>query len=307
MLKHWKLLASRFWGNWLGLALMRLSVYLSPTSRSLIASIIGKSLSVFAAKKCFVAKRNIALCFPELSKSEQKILLKKTLYSVGMMPLETALSWWASDRSLLTIVDYDGLEHLQSAVKKGRGVILMTGHFTSMELGGRLMMLKHPMHVMFHNMKNPLFNQVMLHYRHKHSEGSLLQADIRGLLRALKANKIVWYAPDQDFGGKTSVFAKFFNLPAATIVAPSRLAEKSGAVVIPFMPCRQPDGRYLMKLFPALENYPSGNTLQDAQKLNDWLEAQVKQYPEQYLWVHRRFKTQPDGRGKLYIQPTKST
>ncbi|WP_280530198.1 lysophospholipid acyltransferase family protein [Methylophaga nitratireducenticrescens] len=132
---------------------MRLSVYLPHSSRSFIAAFIGKSLTLFAAKKCFVAKRNIAMCFPELSKSEQKILLKKTLYSIGMMPFETALSWWAPDKSLAKIVDYDGLEHLQSAVKKGRGVILLTGHFTSMELGGRLMMLQHPMHVMFNNMK----------------------------------------------------------------------------------------------------------------------------------------------------------
>lgn len=296
----YKLLMPRLWLSWLGLALMRLSIYLPPASRSFIARYIGKGFARFARKKYLIAKRNIALCFPELSASEQQNLLQKNLQNIGMMPMETALSWWASDKTLAKTVDFEGLEHLQSALDKGRGVILLTGHFTSMELGGRLMMLQHPLHVMFHNLKNPLMNQVMLHYRKKHSEGSILQADIRGLFRALKANKVVWYAPDQDFGGKTSVFAKFFGVTAATIIALPRLAERSGAAVVPFMPCRQPDGRYLLKLFPALNNYPSGNDLHDAQRFNDLLETQIRQYPEQYLWVHRRFKTQPDGRGLLY-------
>lgn len=297
-----KFFAPRFWLNWLGLALMRLSVYLPATSRSAVARLIGSGFGRFSGKKYHVARRNIALCFPELSAAEQQRLLQKNLHSVGMMPLETALSWWASDKTLTKIADFAGLEHLQAALDKGRGVILLTGHFTPMELGGRLMMLKQPLHVMFHHLKNPLMNQVMLHYRQKHSEGSILQADLRGLLRALKANKVVWYAPDQDFGGKTAVFAKFFGVTAATIVALSRLAGKSGAAVVPFMPCRQADGRYLLQLFPALDNYPGADDLQDAQRLNDWLEAQIRLYPEQYLWVHRRFKTQPDGRGHLYSQ-----
>lgn len=301
-----KFFAPRFWFNWLGLVLMRSSVYLPAASRPLIARLIGKVFVILAGKKYFVAQRNIALCFPELSAVEQQRLLRKNMQSLGMMPLETALSWWGSDKSLSKIVDFAGLEHLQSALDQGRGVILLTGHFTSMELGGRLMMLRQPLHVMFHNLKNPLMNQIMLHYRQKHSAGSFLQADLRGLLRALKSNKVVWYAPDQDFGGKTSVFAKFFGVTAATIVALSRLADRSGAAVVPFMPCRQADGRYLMQLFPALENYPSGDDLQDAQRLNDWLEAQIRQYPEQYLWVHRRFKTQPDGRALLYPPPSAS-
>lgn len=299
--------APRFWLNWLGLALMRLSIYLPAFSRSCLAGIIGRSFGYFSAKKYDVARRNIALCFPELSALQQHQLLQKTLRSIGMMPLETALSWWASDKKLAAMVDFTGLEHLQAALDKGRGVILLTGHFTSMELGGRLMMLQQPLHVMFHNLKNPLMNQVMLHYRQKHSEGSILQADLRGLLRGLKANKVVWYAPDQDFGGKTSVFAKFFGVTAATIVALPRLAAKSGAAVVPFMPCRQADGRYLLQLFPALDNYPSGDDLQDAQRLNDWLEAQIRQSPEQYLWVHRRFKTQPEGRGHLYFPASTTT
>lgn len=297
---QWKYFAPRFWFNWLGLALMRLSLYLPAASRPLIARLIGKVFAKLASRKYFVAQRNIALCFPELSALEQNHLLQKNLQSLGMMTLETALSWWASDKSLAKMVDFTGLEHLQSALAQGRGVILLTGHFTNMELGGRLLMLQQPLHVMFHNLKNPLMNQVMLHYRQKHCEGSILQADLRGLLRALKANKVVWYAPDQDFGGKTSVFATFFGVTAATIIALSRLADRSGAVVVPFMPCRQADGRYLLQLCPALENYPCGDDLQDAQRINDWLEAQIRQYPEQYLWVHRRFKTQPDGRDHLY-------
>jgi len=141
---------------------------------------------------------------------------------------------------------------------------------------------------------------VMLHQRQRHSEGTILQADMRGMLRALKKNKVVWYAPDQDFGRRTSVFAKFFGIKAATIPATARLAKMSGAAVVPYVPRRLPNGNYSIDIGPAWENYPIGDELADAQRVNDWVEAEIKKSPTQYLWVHRRFKTQPEGKGLFY-------
>jgi KDO2-lipid IV(A) lauroyltransferase len=149
-------------------------------------------------------------------------------------------------------------------------------------------------------LKNALFNAVMMRARTYHSEGIVLRDDPRGMLRALKKNKVVWYAPDQDFGKRRAVFAKFFGIQAATIVATARMVKMTGARIVPFVPRREADGNYTVTIGKAWEDYPTGDDLVDAQRINDWLEQEIRQSPEQYLWMHRRFKTQPDGKGHLY-------
>lgn len=295
-----KFLHPRFWPNWLGLLLMRLSVYLPPSWQRIAGHLLGRFMRLFMKERERVAKRNLELCFPEMAEVERKKLLDENMLTMGMMPIETAISWWASDKNLEKRVEYHGLEHIQQALAKGKGVLLLTGHFTSMELGGRLIMLKQPCYVMFRELKSPLFNVVMMQQRQRHSEGTILQADMRGMLRALKKNKVVWYAPDQDFGRRTSVFARFFGINAATIPATARLAKMSGTSIVPFVPRRLPNGRYSIDIGPAWENYPTGDELADAQRVNDWVEAEIRKSPAQYLWVHRRFKTQPEGKGLFY-------
>jgi KDO2-lipid IV(A) lauroyltransferase len=248
-----------------------------------------------------IARRNLELCFPELTDKQRAELLAENFRTMGMMLIETALSWWASDASLQKRVQYQGLEHLEAALAKGKGVILLTGHFTSMELGGRLIMLKNPCYVMFRELNNQLFNAVMMQARTHHSEGIVLRDDPRPMVRALKKNKVVWYAPDQDFGPKMSVFAKFFGVPAATVPATARLVKMSGAAVIPFVPRREKDGSYTLSLSAPLTNFPAGDDVVDAQIINDILEKEIRQSPAQYLWIHRRFKTQREGqKASLY-------
>jgi KDO2-lipid IV(A) lauroyltransferase len=169
-----------------------------------------------------------------------------------------------------------------------------------MEIGGRLIMLQTPAYVMFRHLKNPLFNAVMMRSRIYHSEGIVMRDDVRPMLRALRKNKVVWYAPDQDFGPRNSIFAKFFGVTAATIPATARMVKMTGAEVVPFVPKRNSDGSYHIQIFPAWKAYPSGDDIVDAQRINDWIESQIRQMPEQYFWLHRRFKTQPDGKGRLY-------
>ena len=291
----------RYWPSWLGLGLMRLSVYLPVRLQMLSGRLIAWVITPLTASRRRVAQRNLALCFPELTEQQREDLLDENMRTMGMLLLETALSWWASDRSLAKRVRYECLEHLEAGLAKGKGVILLTGHFTSMELGGRLIMLKKPCYVMFRELKNPLFNAVMVQARTYHSEGIVLQEDPRAMVRALRKNKIVWYAPDQDYGRKLSIFAKFFGNTAATVPATARIAKMSGAAVVPFVPRREQDGTYTLTLSPTLENFPTGDDVADAQRINDLIEKEVRQSPEQYYWVHRRFKTQPEGKkGSLY-------
>lgn len=290
----------RYWSSWLGLILMRLSVFLPGRLQVIIGQVMGWAMRPMMRSRAQIAHRNIELCFPELSEKERKTLVKRSLDMMGMMMIETAMSWWASDKRLAKRVRYEGLEYLEQAKAEGKGVILLTGHFTSMELGGRLIMLKTPAYVMFRQLKNPLFNAVMMRARTFHSEGIVLQEDPRSMLRALKKNKVVWYAPDQDFGKRASVYARFFGVQAATIVATARMVRLTGARIVPFVPRREKDGSYTISIGKPWEDYPSGDDLQDAQRINDWLEQEIRRSPEQYLWVHRRFKTQPEGKGLLY-------
>lgn len=279
---------------------MRLSVYLPAKLQYRIGMLLGQLMQPFMRSRAKVVRRNLELCFPEMSDTEREDLVKKILKNTGMMMIETAISWWASDRQLRRRVTYEGLEHLEAAKAKGKGVILLTGHFTSMEIGGRLIMLQTPAYVMFRHLKNPLFNAVMMRSRIYHSEGIVMRDDVRAMLRALRKNKVVWYAPDQDFGPRNSIFAKFFGVTAATIPATARMVKMTGAEVVPFVPKRNSDGSYHIQIFPAWEAYPSGDDIVDAQRINDWIEFQIRQMPEQYFWLHRRFKTQPDGKGRLY-------
>ena len=282
---------------------MRLSIYLPAKMQLWAGKILSLLMMPFMTARKKIARRNLGLCFPELSEQQQQELLKDNFRTMGMMLIETALSWWASDASLQKRVRYEGLEHLDAALAKGKGVILLTGHFTSMELGGRLIMLKTPCYVMFRELNNPLFNAVMMQSRTHHSEGIVLRDDPRSMVRALRKNKVVWYAPDQDFGPKLSLFARFFGVQAATVPATARIVKMSGAAVIPFVPRREKDGSYTLSLGEPLQDYPTGDDQADAQKVNDLIEQEVRKSPEQYLWVHRRFKTQPEGKGLLYRKP----
>ncbi|MDH5358075.1 MAG: LpxL/LpxP family Kdo(2)-lipid IV(A) lauroyl/palmitoleoyl acyltransferase [Gammaproteobacteria bacterium] len=293
----------RFWPSWLGLFLMRLSIYLPAKMQLWAGRILSLLMMPFMTARKKIARRNLELCFPELSDQQRQDLLKDNFRTMGMMLIETALSWWASDASLQKRVRYEGLEHLDTALAKGKGVILLTGHFTSMELGGRLIMLKTPCYVMFRELNNPLFNAVMMKSRTHHSEGIVLRDDPRSMVRALRKNKVVWYAPDQDFGPKMSLFARFFGVQAATVPATARIVKMSGAAVIPFVPRREKDGSYTLSLGEPLRDYPTGDDLADAQRINDLIEQEVRKSPAQYLWVHRRFKTQPEGKGLLYKKP----
>lgn len=291
----------RFWPSWLGLLFMRLSIYLPVKAQLMVGKWLSWIMTPLMKSRKKIAQRNLELCFPEFSEEQRSALLKENFRTMGMMLIETALSWWASDASLQKRVQYQGLEHLEAALAKGKGVILLTGHFTSMELGGRLIMLKNPCYVMFRELNNQLFNAVMMQARTYHSEGIVLRDDPRPMVRALKKNKVVWYAPDQDFGRKMSVFATFFGVPAATVPATARLVKMSGAAVIPFVPRREKDGSYTLSLSAPLTNFPTGDDVADAQVINDLLEKEIRLSPAQYLWIHRRFKTQREGeKASLY-------
>jgi KDO2-lipid IV(A) lauroyltransferase len=266
-----------------------------------VGKALGRTLKHIAPARRRIAETNLALCFPELSPEDREKLLLRHFESLGMGLMEVAMSWWASDDQLRPLASIDGLEHLQQALRHGKGAILLSAHFTSLEMGGRLLTLHVPLHALYRPAKNPLFQSVMHRARERHAEKAIPYHDMRALLKSLKNNKAVWYAPDQHHGGKHKAFVPFFNVLAATNTNTSRLARMSGAPVIPFFVRRPPPtGGYRLTLYPPLADFPGDDPVQDTRRINQIIEAEVRKAPEQYLWVHRRFRRRPPGEPRIY-------
>lgn len=263
---------------------------------------IGGLAGRLARRRRRIAETNLALCFPELTQSQRTALLKAHLEAMGMALFETANAWWAPDSKMRSQVRFEGTEHLQQAMNRGKGVILLTGHFTTLELGGRFMTFQQPFHVMYRLHKNPLYEAIQHRQRERQSRlPPLSHEDLRGLLRAFRKGHAVWYAPDQNHGLRNSLFVPFFGIPTCTLTATSRLAALSGAAVVPYFPRRLPGtAGYEVTILPAMENFPSDDLAEDTRRINALLEHHIRQAPEQYLWMHRRFKTRPPGQPSLY-------
>jgi len=301
---QWQFLHPRFWPSWLGLLFMRLTIYLPIKIQLWLGNIIGVVMGMILKDRMKIAQRNLELCFPELNPEQRAELLKRNQQEMGMLLIETALSWWASDEQLRKRVRYEGFEHIDQALAKGKGIILLTGHFTSMEIGGRLFTLKNSGYVFVRPMKNALFNAVMMNARKRSGEGIILRDDPRSMIKILRKGKIIWYAPDQDFGKNRSIYVSFFGVPAATISATGKIAKITEAAVILFVPKRETDGSYTLTCKPALTDFPLGDNDKDTQRINDIIESEIRKMPEQYVWIHRRFKSQPNRRkGAVYKEP----
>lgn len=247
-----------------------------------------------------VAATNIGMAFPELSESERKSLLIKHFHNVGRTIIESALSWWSKKEQLEKLAHIHNLEYLNEAAAQGKGVVLLSAHFTSFEIAGRLLTDQHPFQVLYKEQKgNPLFESYTTYRRLHYYIRAITHHDLRGMVRGLKEKLTCWYLPDQDFSTNQSVFAPFMGVSTSTITTTARIAKMSGALVVPYYPLRRHDGSgYDIHILPPLKNFPSGTSLEaqiaDATTINQLMEPFVKQEPAQYLWMHRRFRTRPD-------------
>lgn len=296
-----RILSVRYWPAWLGLGLLRCLCRLPYAWQTAVGRLLGRVALHLARRRRHIAEVNLALCFPGLTAGERHRLLKAHFASLGIGVLEMAMSWWGTDRQLRKLATMEGLHNLQAALGGGRGVILLSAHFTTLEIGGRLLSLSVPFHVLYRDHKNLALDAVMRAARTRNFETAIPRGDLRGMLNSLRRNVPVWYAPDQDHGVGHGLFVPFFGVPAATLTAISRLARLSGAAVVPFFQTRLPGNRgYRLTLFPALEHFPGASVERDLRRVNGLIEAWVREQPEQYLWVHRRFKTRPPDMPAVY-------
>lgn len=292
----------RFWLTWIGVGLLRLVASIPYAVQLFIGRRLGDLVFWLLPGRRKIARRNLELCFPELDAKTRHRLLRSCLQSVGISLMEAAFSWWGSETRLKNLYRLEGEEHLQDALEQGKGVLLLGGHYTTLEISGRFLAFHtNDLQPIYKPAHNQLFNALMVASRSRLFDKLLSNREFRTILRSLKDNKVVWYAPDQDFGREQSVFAPFMGVPTATLTMTSRLAKSSGAPVLPFYSQRLPGSEgYLIKLLPPLPNFPSGDDVVDATRINETIEQQVRNAPEQYLWLHRRFKTRPPGEEDIY-------
>ena len=296
-----RLLSPRHWPSWIGLGAVRLIAKLP--YRALRA--LGLGLGVLTARlpgaRRHVAQRNLQVCFPELSDTERAQLLHSNLADLGMMLVEFAFAWFGSDRALARVpCTVEGLEHLERCCKQGRGVLLVGAHFSHLELCARLVSQRIRIAGMYRVMDDAVFERAVLHARLLYAEAMFTKDELRASVKYLKRGGTLWYAPDQDMRGKDCVFAPFFGVAASTLTATHHLARLSGAAVIPFFHKREARGGYAIKLEAPLENFPSTDIGADTARVNACIERMVREAPAQYLWVHKRFKTRPQGAAPIY-------
>jgi len=260
---------------------------------------LGRLVYYFARRRRHIAAVNLQLCFPELNQSQQQTLLYRHFESLGMGLLEMLNAWWQPSSFFESLWQIEGLEHLHTALARGQGVILLSAHFNALEVGGRFVTGQTALHAIYRSHEHPVIEYLFRHSREKYAEKVIARDNMREVLRSLRLKKTLWLAIDQNYGHKHSVFADFLGIQAATNTILSRLLSISDAVVIPFFTLRLPDG-YKIIFYPPLDNFPSGNLQTDATRINQLLEAAIRQAPEQYLWVHRRFKDRPAGEESFY-------
>lgn len=295
------LLSPRYWPVHIGMAAGWLAAQLPFRLQMLLGRSLGTLAYYLMPGRRRIARTNLGLCFPERDTAARRRLLRVHFRSLGLGVIETAMSWWTPTQQLHGLAKLEGLEHLHTALAAGKGVILLSAHFTTLEIGGRLLALQAPFHVLYRRHKNAAFEAVMQRARARHFEKAISRDDMRGMLKSLKANMPVWYAPDQNYGAEHSIFVSFFNIPASTITATARLARISGARVVPFFQERLPGTQgYRLRLYPALEHFPTEDEAADTQRINNLIEAEIRKIPAQYLWAHRRFKTRPPGAAPIY-------
>ena len=284
---------------WLALGVMCIGARLPWSVQRALGRLIGAlALGVATARKR-AARINLALCFPEMSPEQRERLLRESFRDLGIGLFEFARAWWGSATPMRRTVRIEGLELLDGIRAQGRGVLMVSGHFMTLEMCGRLMCDHLPLTGMYRRHRSPVMEWAVKRGRLRYAKAMYTNDEIRPAIRHLKQGGFLWYAPDQDMRGKDTVFAPFFGVPAATITATHQFARLSGCAVVPFFHRRE-GADYVLRVGAPLEDFPSSDAAAGSTRVNGAIEAMVREAPTQYLWIHRRFKRRPPGMASPY-------
>jgi Kdo2-lipid IVA lauroyltransferase/acyltransferase len=290
------LLHPKYWLLWFGVALMRTTQVLPLHLQMKLGASLGRLVMRLAGSRTRTAKRNISLCFPQMSAQEQQTLLVQNFEETGKALFDTINAWWWSDEKVQRHMQITGAEHITDTLADGQGVILFAVHCLPLEMGGRMCGQFNPSIGVYRPHNNPLMEYLQVKGRLRSNKGLVSKRDLRQMVRSLRSPNAVWYTADQDFGRSSAIFIPFYAVPdAATITGATTLAKLGKAKVLPFFVERnQDDTGYRIEVMPALENFPGVDEVSDALRGNQIIEQLIDKNRSQYMWLHRRFKTRPN-------------
>ncbi len=264
-------------------------------------NVLGMALYALAKERRFVARTNLRLCFPHMSAAEREKLVRRNFRAFARSILERSILWWSSPRRLDRLVRVAGLEHLEQS--RGKPTILLTAHFVALDVGGSWLARHTDVVTVYSLQKNPYMEQLLLQKRKRFGQPILYsrQDGLRPVIKAVREGHPFFYFTDQDQTVKDGAFIPFFGIPAATMTTLPRIAEMTKARIVPCITRVLPDYQgYEVRFYPAWENYPSGDMMADTLRMNEFIEQRVLEMPEQYFWLHKRFKTRPEGEAAFY-------
>ena len=291
----------KYWTSWFAILLLRIVAALPFKAKLIAGRCLGFLVFHLVKKRRHTVQTNVRLCFPELNTTQQEKMVRDIFTANGIGFFEIAWAWWANIDDIKNRYDIEGLEHIEAAKVDGSGVLLVGAHFVHLDLCGLMTNHSTPMSVIYRKNNNPVFEYIITKGRERFFEHVIERSDMRNIVRKLREGKTIWYSPDQDFGRDQAVFAPFFGVEAATLVSTSRLAKMGRAKPVGIAHYRDPiTHRYRIVISPVDTAFPTGDDYQDAVIINTMLEKAIRMQPEQYMWVHRRFKTRPEGEPSLY-------
>jgi Kdo2-lipid IVA lauroyltransferase/acyltransferase len=291
----------RYWPTWIAMGLLRVVVALPHRVGLALGRSVGRLAHALSGSRRAIVRRNLELCFPELDPPARNALARRHFEALGISVLEMGIGRWASDRKIRRLMTLEGIEHLKAAVETGRGVILLTAHFTTLEATGRILAFESPpFDAVYRKNRSEFVTELQRTGREVSADDTIEKRDIKKMVRSLRAGRPVWYAPDQSFDRKGAAVIEFFGVPSMHTTATSTLARLGRAIVLPYWPRRLDNGHYVMTLGPPFEDFPSDDAEADTRRYVSALEAHVRRCPEQYFWIHRKFKNLPPGYPDYY-------
>jgi KDO2-lipid IV(A) lauroyltransferase len=296
------LLKPQHWPSWILLAIWILIAQLPYKIQYAFAKLLSPLLRL-NKKRVHQAKVNLALCFPQMTEHEREKLLRDNLFSTAMTVFEMGIAWFWPKWRLERLYSLSGFEHIQQAQAEEKGALLLSLHFTTLDIGGAMLGRYVNYDGMYKPHSNPVFDFLQKNRREAYCKSVIAfsRDNVRMMINQLRKGRMIWYAPDRDLGEKLSVFVPFFGVQTATVTATSQFARMGRAKVIPFSQYRLPWGRgYQVIVHPPFDNFPTEDEMADARRVNEFMENEILKCPEQYFWAQPRFRTRPPGEKKLY-------